>query len=427
MRHSVWFILLALVLSCTTEEENMDNVQTQLPNILLIIADDMGKDATPGYLEGDLKPNTPNLDQIRNAGLTFQNLWVSPTCSPTRASILTGKYGYRTGVKQVGDVLDPGEQILHNYIQQETNIQYATALIGKWHLSGNRADMDPEVFGMDYYSGILRGSVNNYYQWDLSENGASMTQTGYVTKVLTDLSIDWINNQTKPWFLWLAYNAPHTPFHVPPREMHSQGNLTAYRDGLDPNPYYFAAIEAMDFQIGRLLSEMSEEELDNTIILFLGDNGTPRQVVQAPYSNNSSKGSLNQGGINVPMFISGKGVTRVGEDVSLITSTDLFATIAELAGVSVSEFHDSKSFKTLLTTASVHREIQYSEINDGTNDLWAVSNGSYKLIGKLDQGEEFYFLENDPYEQNNLIESGLNTAQEAIKSELERELMRIRN
>ena len=160
MKHLTLLLLtLTLLFNCSKDEEpsNTDNIER--PNILLIIADDMGKDATNGFPEGDIKPNTPNIDKIRNDGLTFNNLWVHPTCSPTRASIITGKYGYRTGVKWANDILDPSEQILHHYLKEETNDAYATAVIGKWHLSGESPNTDPETLGMDYYAGLLRARL----------------------------------------------------------------------------------------------------------------------------------------------------------------------------------------------------------------------------------------------------------------------------
>lgn len=299
--------------------------------------------------------------------------------------------------------------------------------MGKWHLSGQNGSANPELFGVDYYAGLIRGGVQDYYEWQLTEDGVGSMQTEYPTEVFTDLSIDWINGQSKPWFLWLAYNAAHTPFHVPPNEMHSQGSLPSYTDGLDPMPYYMAAIEAIDFQVGRLLEEIPEEELDNTVIIYLGDNGSPTQVAQFPYSSNMVKGSLYQGGVNVPMFILGKGVSRTGEDNNLICSTDLFSTIANLAGVNVSEIHDSKSFKTLLSSESEHRAFQYSESNNGTNDVWAISNGTFKLIVNVNGNEEMYDLVNDPYEKNDLLTGILTANEENSKMELEAELSIIRN
>ena len=429
MKNFPLLLFIFLLLTCSKDDDDQQDppVSSTVPNILLIIADDMGKDATAGYTEGNIKPNTPNLDELRNNGLSFNNLWVNPTCSPTRASIITGKYGYRTGVKWAGDELDQSHQILHQLIKEETNDSYSTALIGKWHLSGENANTNPETYGMDYYAGLTRGAAQSYYQWQLMENGTGSLQSEYITEKFTDLSIDWVNSQTKPWFLWLAYNAPHTLFHVPPAEMHSQGSLPEYMDGLDPMPYYMAAIEAMDFQIGRLLSAMSHDELDNTIILFVGDNGTPVQVAQAPYSNNTAKGSMYQGGVNVPFFVSGKGVTRSGDDDNLICSTDLYSTIAELADINLPETNDSKSFKTLLSSEASHRSFQYSEMESEMNDLWAISNGTYKLIVNANGSEELYNLSNDPYEQNDLLTGGLNPEEESAKTELEEELMNIRN
>lgn len=443
-KNDICFLLaLVILFSCSKESEVTEMVEEEIidmemtddtnatpstqPNILFIIADDMGKDATAGFSEGTVKPNTPNLNDIKDAGLTFNNFWTYPTCSPTRASIITGKYGYSSGVKSVGDVLGNSETVLQKYINEQTDNEYATAVVGKWHLAGNDATVNPESFGIDYYAGLLSGGVQDYYRWRLSEDGEGTLQTSYTTEVFTDLAIDWVNDQEKPWFLWLAYNAPHTPFHIPPAGMHSQGSLPEYEDNLDATPYYMAAIEAMDYQIGRLLENISSEELDNTIIIFIGDNGTPGQVAQAPYSRRKAKGSLYQGGVNIPMFIAGKGVSRTGEDNSLIGSTDLYSTIAELAGVNSSMIHDSKSFKNLLSNTVAQRAFQYTESGDDAEGSWTISNGEYKLIVNADSSEEMYDLSNDPYENDNLLNGSLTSSQENAKAALETELAIIRN
>ena len=111
------FLFISFFLSCS----DVDMDSSTAPNIILIIADDMGKDATSGFPEGNIKANTPNIDQIRNEGLAFNNFWVYPTCSPTRASIITGRYGYRTGVKWANDELSQSENILQNYIREESS------------------------------------------------------------------------------------------------------------------------------------------------------------------------------------------------------------------------------------------------------------------------------------------------------------------
>ncbi len=406
--------------------ENKLEYKKSTPNILFIIADDMGKDAIKGFSEGSIKPRTPNIDQIRTSGLSFENFWTYPTCSPTRASMLTGKYGYRTDVRWANQILDPSELILQRYIKENTDNKYATAVIGKWHVSGYDTTLNPESFGLDYYAGLFNGSVKDYYNWPLTEDGYTALNTEYTTTKFTDLAINWIDRQDKPWFVWLAYNAPHTPFHLPPNNMHSQGDLPAYTKNLDPIPYFMASIEAMDFQIGRLLATLSEEEKSNTIIIFMGDNGTEPIVSQHPYGNNQVKRSLYQGGINMPLFVSGKGVTRRGIDSNLITSTDIFATLAHVAGVNVSKIHDSKSFTPLFKKKTAIRKYQYSEMKNEKNDAWTISNGMYKLLIFADGTQEFYDLENDPYEKLNLLSVLLNEGQKAIKTELEEELLKIR-
>lgn len=421
-------LLTLLLFSCKKEDDQPTNtVGSTPPNILLIIADDMGKDATAGFSEGSVKPNTPHLNFIRDNGLVFQNFWVNPTCSPTRASIITGKYGYRTGVKWANDILDESELCLQRYINEQTNDAYATAIIGKWHLSGENTGVNPESFGIDHYAGLIRGAAQSYDQWQITEDGIGSLQTEYITEVFTDLSIEWVNQQSKPWFLWLAYTAPHTPFHAPPSEMHSQGDLPDFVEGMDATPYYMAAIEAMDYQIGRLLENIPEDEIENTLIFFLGDNGSPVQVAQAPYSPEKSKGSLYQGGVNVPLFVSGAGVNRMGEETELANSTDLFATIASACGVNVSEYEDSKSFLPLLSTAGEHRVFQYAEMDNGTDNLWTISNGSYKLIQFESGEEELYHLIDDPYESNDLLLGQPDDEALDNKAVLEAELENIRD
>jgi len=428
LKNLLFGISIFLLFGCA---KNNDTVvgNTSPPNILFILADDIGRDAMSGFSEGSVKANTPNINNIKNSGINFNNNWVYPVCSPTRAAIITGKYGYRTGVRWVYDPLSIDETILHKYIKEETNNAYATALIGKWHLGLE----NPKDWGMDYYTGPTGATVFDYYNWELrNEDGTYSLQENYVTEKETDLAIDWVNAQTKPWFLWLSYTAAHSPYHVPPSEMHSQGNLPEYADGMDPLPYFLANIEAMDYQIGRFLESMPENERENTVIIWVGDNGTESAVVQLPYTPVTTKGTLYQGGVNTPLYISGPGVTRIGEtDNNLISPTDLFATIADIAGVSVTEIHDSKSFKSLFSTNSGTRNYQYAEVKSipvtVAGDKWAISNGHYKLIVSVDGDEEMFDLTIDPYESNNLLNGVLNNNQIEAKSALENELLQIRN
>lgn len=397
------------------------------PNILLVIADDMGLDATPGYTEGTTKPNMPNLESLISSGITFENFWSAPVCTPTRAAILTGRYGVNTGILGVGDNITTQETSLHTYIDNNST-NYSHAVIGKWHLS-NSAN-NPTNMGVGHYAGVLSGGVGSYTNWSLTENGSSTQSTEYVTTKLTDLAVDWVAAQDSPWFLWLAYNAPHTPFHLPPANLHSQGNLASDQASIDanPTPYYMAALEAMDTEMGRLLSSMSEAERDNTIIIFIGDNGTPVQVAQSPYSRQTAKGSLYQGGINVPMVIAGNGVSRIGNrETALINSTDLFATIADLTGAGSSSVHDSHSFTPLLTTGDqTIRDFAYSEVDQDNTVGYTIRNVSYKLIVFDNGNRELYDMVNDPYENQNLLDGNLNSQQAAALTALETAVTEIR-
>ncbi len=440
MKKLTFFALLFLVLiSCSedpvevTSEETGNEFPSQndKPNVLLIIADDMGLDATPGYNLGTVKPNMPNLQNMINTGIRFNNLWSYPTCTPTRASMLTGKYGFRINVMKVDDVLATSETSLQQHISNNTGDAYSTAVIGKWHLSNS--PNHPTSMGIDYYAGLLNGGVQSYWNWNFTENGQTANSTEYTTTKFTDLAIDWVDNQTKPWFLWLAYNAPHTPFHLPPTNLHTQGSLPTDQASIDanPKPYYMAMLEAMDSEIGRLLNSMSQEEKDNTVIIFIGDNGTPNQVVQE-YSPMRAKGTVYQGGVNVPMIVSGFNVSRMNDtEDALINTTDMFATISEIVDAGDSPINDSQSFMPLLTNSNAtKREYVYTEIgNDTGGSDYTIRNATHKYI-LFDNGNEALFnLQNNPLENPNLLNPNqlpLSTQNEEILNELKSKVNEIR-
>lgn len=430
---SYFLFFLCFMYACsssTPEEVEQPPSTASKPNILLIIADDLGKDATPNFTEGSTKPNMSTLQSLMNSGITFDNVWSYPVCTPTRASILTGKYGIKTGVIEVGDVISTGETSVQRYINSNTGNAYATAIIGKWHLSNNAND--PAIMGIDYFAGLLNGGVQSYTNWNLTENGSTNTSTEYTTTKFTDLAINWIDQQNKPWFLWLAYNAPHTPFHLAPTNLHSQGNLPTDQASItaNPIPYYMSAVEAMDNEIGRLLQSLTAEERANTIIVFIGDNGSPNQVAQSPYATNRAKGTLYQGGVNVPMIVSGFGVDRGGvRENGLVHTTDLYTTLAQVAGVNTSSIHNSSSFYNVLSTNSnVAREYVYVEgvRNNGVSG-YAIRNATYKLLVYANGNEQLYHLGNDPYENTNLLNGTLTAEASAAKTALLAEANRIRN
>lgn len=396
------------------------------PNILFIIADDIGVEATPGYPIGAIKPHMPNLERLAAEGITFDNAWAYPVCSPTRASIITGKTGYRTGVLNAEDAstVPLSEITLHSFLDQHTNTAYSHAILGKWHLSRNEPTRPTEM-GVGHYAGLLGGGVSDYSSWAFTQNGETSNSTEYITTKITDLAIEWIGEQEKPWFCWVAYTAPHTPFHLPPTNMHSQGDLPTDQNSIDNNalPYFMAMTESVDFELGRILQSIPSDELENTTIIFLGDNGSHPKVIQAPFDRNKSKGSLYQGGVHVPLILSGKSVQRVNaRDQNLINSSDLFATIAEMAGVSLPSYEDSYSFNALLTAEGQgQRTFNYSEIlhSNPSKSGYTLRNVNYKLLVFDNGNEEFYDLVQDPYENTNLFDEALSDDQQMALLELQ--------
>lgn len=419
-----------MMVSCNNNEEIIPEL-SESPNILLVIADDLGLDACPGYDVGSSKPTMPVLQSLSETGIRFNNLWSNPTCTPTRSTIITGKYGFRTNVLKVDDPLSMSETSLQTYIDNNADVDYGHAVIGKWHLS--KDPNHPTDMGVDFYAGLLGGSVQSYWNWQFTENGETNTSTEYATTKFTDLAIEWTAQQETPWFLWLAYNAPHSPFHLPPSQLHSQGDLPDDEASISANPlpYYFAALEAMDSELGRLIDSFSEEEKKNTIIIFIGDNGTPGLVAQE-YNSHRVKGSIYQGGVNVPMVVSGKGVTRVSEtEDALINATDLFSTIANITGVQASEINDSKSFYDLLSSeGSGKRDYAYTEAGySGDLTDYTIRNNTHKYIYFKDDTEGLYDLSDTPIDKVNLLGSNqlpLSDSDDAILTELKSKVDELR-
>ncbi len=416
-------IILSTIIFCL----NIGKIQAQTdpnhPNILLIIADDMGIDALNGYHNSQLLPNTPNLDALRAQGLTFENVWAAPQCTPTRAAIMSGKYGIKTGVTRAPGHLDPNLHIsIFRELATQTANTYADALIGKWHVSPAGDYTAMTQHGVDFYTGSFDGEVSDYYNWERLENGIETQDTTYVTTAITGDATDWINAQTQPWFLWWAHIAPHSPFHTPPDSMYVLGgNNSDTRN-------YMRAIEAMDFSIGKLLDSIPQAVLDNTVIIFIGDNGTPNGPLQN-YPTGRGKGTLYQGALNVPMIVSGAGVTRTGErENALVHATDIYATILEIGGANLpGGMYNSLSFKHKLdNSAGDERTYNYIEYSRAPENGWAIRDAQYKYIEFDDGRREFYDLLTDSFELVNLYDS-LTTTQQNILTELEAEGAVIRN
>ena len=399
-----------VVSACSTSSDSSGNQNaTSTPNILLVIADDQGVDASAQYdVTGD-PPRTPVLNALAAEGLVFDNAWATPGCTTTRGTVLTGMHGIHSGISFVPATLDVQTQTLHGYLaENDATARYASAVVGKWHMGGrNPSASHPGDVGIDYFAGNVEGVIDDYEDWTLTINGDSTPSTDYHTSRVVDLGIDWISGQEGPWFLYLAFVAPHSPFHLPDPTLH-QRTLSGTAEDIANNSrdYYLAAIEAMDHELGRLLDSMSDREREQTVVIYLGDNGTPRAVRDtSAYPATHNKGTLYEGGVRVPLIVSGAGVDRAGErEAALVHTVDIFATIAALAGRPGRIVHDSISFSPLLAQAGTAlRQYNYTEFESADVTGWAVRDGRYKLIEFEDGSEELYDLHAGIDEATNLL------------------------
>ncbi len=392
------------------------------PNILLIVADDLGAESSVLYpqLAGNSgQVAMPNIQALAAQGVVFDTVWATPVCSPTRAAIMSGLYGHRTGVTNVGLVLPTATTTsMFEYLAQSSPARYDMAAFGKWHLGGNLGIQHVRDTGVPEFRGFLSGGVSDYFNWNtVTIDGSVANVRTYSTTALTDYAIEFIASHRQeapsdPWFLYLPYNAPHgtgasTGFQVPPANLHSV-NVGALQPGDIANtiPVYKAMIQALDTEIGRLLAAIGPvgtPERDNTVVIFIGDNGTPAAVKDAGARVRGSKSGIYEGGIRVPLVVAGAGVDRRGErDAALVASSDLYATIAELSGIPVSQVNNSYSFVPLLKTvgASSGRTTSFSELCNGAQAFYAVRNDRYKLA--YNNGTwQLYDLVSDPVEATN--------------------------
>lgn len=316
------------------------------PNVILIVADDMGYGDFGRFNNGYVR--TPNLDQLVDESICLtQHYAGSPVCSPSRAALLTGRYPHRTGAFTPQEVLGLDRIALDEVTLGDAYQQggYATGYVGKWHNGALDRRYHPNARGFAEFAGFCGGWAD-YYRWRLDYNGAQRQADGrYLTDVLTDEAIHFVRrHQQHPFFLCLMYNAPHSPLQAPPELV--QPYLDA---GLGPAvAMTYAMIEAMDAGIGRLLTELDQRHLaENTIVLFSSDNGPAfllrpdqvpadmdRDATRFNCGFAGAKGSVYEGGIRVPMVIRWPAALSGGQRVDeLIHFTDWFPTLLTMSNV----------------------------------------------------------------------------------------------
>ncbi len=395
-------------------------------NTILIIADDLSPDYLGCFSTVTDTAKTPNISALAQSGIKFTKVWSAPVCSPARAGILTGRYPFRTGVGGVitsgtSPQIDTAEMSIAKLLKYYAPVTYNTACVGKWHLTVNAPlkRLNPNKLGFDLYSGNFNGAIPNYYNYQRVKNGILDTVTTYATTQTVNDAIDWLDtmNMTKPFFLWLAFNAPHDPFHLPPPSLcdttglsGTTADITAY-----PEKYFKAALQAMDSEIGRLFAYLSLHNLmDSTNIIFIGDNGNQQQVAQIA-NPAKSKGTIYDYGVRVPMIIKGPSVVNGNRTSNeLINAPDLFATIAEMCGfpywknsVPVSTVVDSKTFLPIIKNQTINNRTWIFTETFNTpatsDDGKTIRNQDYHLLRFDNGGSEFYNQTTDAEENNNLL------------------------
>ena len=331
------------------------------------------------------------------------------------------------GVNTVPGELSTDHKSIFKEIEEQSNGAYQNCLVGKWHLAKQNDFDHPGEHGIHDFMGLLNAGVDDYYSWTKFEDGNVQTCNTYATEYFTDYAIDWINQQEDPWFMWLAHVSPHTPLHVPPEGSYSVKNT-------DNNKRkYKAMIESMDHYTGKLLNAIPEDVMENTIIIFIGDNGTPGNLVSG-FPDNRGKGTLYQGGINVPLIISGNGIDRQNEvENALINVSDLYVTLAQLINPDAypeDKLHDSYSFRHLLNNdIGVNRPYNYMELGPNNNledTIYTIRDDQYKLIDLAKGNFEFYDLKADTFELNDLMGGTLTSEQETAYYKLFKLLNNIR-
>ena len=303
------------------------NQPDRRPNVLLIMTDDQGWGDLHSH--GNDKIDTPVLGKLGTEGARFDRFFVSPVCAPTRAGLLTGRYHLRTGTHGVTRGRENMRADEVTIAEVFKAADYSTGCFGKWH-NGSNWPYHPNAQGFDEFVGFCAGHWNNYFDTHLEHNGTPIKTTGYITDVLTDFAISFIQkNKHRPFFCYLPYNAPHSPFQVPDEYF----DKYKARGLNDPLACVYGMCENLDDNIGRFLKSLDYMKLtQNTIVIFLTDNGP--QTDRYNSGMKGRKGSVHEGGIRVPCFFRWPDQIEAGVTIEQIASNiDLLPTIVDLCGV----------------------------------------------------------------------------------------------
>jgi len=419
-------ITTAMVASCQNVEQKPGSGRK--PNVLIVLTDDQGYSDVGFHSHPCLK--TPNMDSFAANAVEFEQFYVMPLCAPTRASLLTGRDYYRTGVQSTAQgnaLMDPAEKTMAEVFKEAG---YVTGIIGKWHL-GDNYPYRPVDRGFDesivHVSGLIGSKSNpldgnSYFSPTLLHNGKEELYQGYCADIWADRAIDIIEqNSDKPFFLHYATNLPHLPFTTVEKysKPYEEMGLSA------STARFYGMIEHVDHNFGLLLKKLEDENLiDDTIVIFMGDNGTAqgnngRDLHE--FGLRGRKTYVYENGIRVPFCIRFAKGFKGGIKIDTIASCiDVMPTLLDICGVKKPEDvkFDGVSLVPLLksdvATATWPERNLYTQSHGGNKPEryrnMAVRSQRFKLVQPVGRGNgafgkprfELYEIANDPFEKNDV-------------------------
>lgn len=417
------------------------------PNIILMITDDQGY--APIGAHGHPWIQTPNLDKLHATSTRFERFLVSPTCSPTRAAMMTGRHPMKNGVTHT--ILERERMALESTTLPQVlkSAGYTTGIFGKWHL-GDEHEYQPDQRGFDevfihgaggigqaYKCSCADAPGNKYFDPMIRHNGSFVKTSGYCTDLFYTAGMGWIKSVKDgdaPFFAYITTNAPHSPFIAPP------SNEKKFTDlGFDKKTSgFYGMIENIDENIGRLLENLEKWDLmEDTVVIFISDNGMTgggsgragKPLAEGfPFYNaemKGLKGSTDEGGVRVPFFMRWDGKLDPKKEIHTIAAhLDILPTLAGLAGASFPEDQvEGRSLLPLIENPDAEwsdrhfftHKARWKTGADPEESKWktfAVRNQKYRLVGK----EELYDMENDPGQTTNVIDQHPEVAAEMLKA-----------
>lgn len=395
------------------------------PNIVYIVADDLGwKDV--GF-NGCTDIKTPNIDKLAATGAKFTQFYVQPMCTPTRAALMTGRYPFRYGLQTIviptaaGYGLDTTEWLMPQCLKEAG---YKTAIIGKWHLGHADKKYWPKQRGFDYHYGAMIGELDYFTHeehgvLDWFRDNKPVREKGYTTNLIGDDAVKYFNAQdsNKPFYLYLTFNAPHTPYQAP------KEYIDRYKDISDPTRRTYAGMVAcLDDNIGKVVAALDKKGLrENTLVLFHSDNGgTTNKMftgqmadvskINLPCDNGpyrDGKGSLFEGGTRVCALANWPGHIKAETVDGLIHAVDMYPTLAALAGASTVKCKPLDGVNVWDTIAENKPSPRTEIIYNIEPFRGAVRQGDWKLIWRtmLPTSVDLYNLAEDPYEKSNVADA----------------------